>query len=563
MPISTRFNSRTAFDLGICLTILAGAGSYFAAAWLTMTPYAWNRGDIQQVLGFLTAARMPGQFEGDLVLDDPANYRAYWSLHSPAIELLTEFVGDPGTAALLLLPVQIAVYGCAWYLFGRTVFRSAFLGLLLTVLNVATVPIGLGTHWGIVQSPLPRQTFQALLPLLLLATWHFRHVPRAKPWLMVGAGLLLYTHAVSGPTIGFAIFGGLLWFWPSRWELTKRLWWALLSGVAFSATVLPFVIHYLASYQHGASNLDVHAVLRAMEFRYAAGFLEPWKAVMSFFRIWVSSGIMPATCIAAVWLWKKGTERETLVLFMTWLGCVLLFSILVPLVDHGIASARGAIPAELDVIRTVRYTIPFSMLIIVLALGVAFRDTPNQLARVCVGLVAVVATAVHLTANPPQRLWTVIKYVAGTYPTAEFRNYNRDWLDLLETVRTQTAPTARIAASGAERPQYIAVRYLAHRSLVYTFKDGGILGYCNHDRFLQWFDRSMDFRELRGIENSTERVQALASLVRDWGATHLILAGADRLEPQSLPAHTRLTYENASFQLMVLDPPPSLPRQSG
>ena len=106
----------------------------------------------------------------------------------------------------------------------------------------------------------PRFLFQAFLPWLLASVIRLGDRPSLWPMIMAGAGLLIYVHPVSAPSVAFATWLGL---WAYRVEtIPVALLRLIVAGVVFLLVSAPFLWVYLKSREYGASD-DAGALLEA------------------------------------------------------------------------------------------------------------------------------------------------------------------------------------------------------------------------------------------------------------------------------------------------------------
>ena len=112
--------------------------------------------------------------------------------------------------------LAVFVFYAGFYLLGRWLFGSPILAAVLSLVMGVTVWVGWGTFWGVTHSdPVPRVFFAALFPFLL---WGgiaaLRHV-RARPLVMLAAGL--WKRYILVP-IAFAVLIGTYIFFhdPTR-----------------------------------------------------------------------------------------------------------------------------------------------------------------------------------------------------------------------------------------------------------------------------------------------------------------------------------------------------------
>ena len=157
--------------------------------------------------------------------------------------------------------LAVFVFYAGFYLLGRWLFGSPILAAVLSLVMGVTVWVGWGTFWGVTHSdPVPRVFFAALFPFLL---WGgiaaLRHV-RARPLVMLAAGLCVWVHNIS------ALATGAMLFMAFALNREKRSWAVHLGilAVCLLCFFLPvlFSLRSLLGGQAAVLSADNLAVLR-------------------------------------------------------------------------------------------------------------------------------------------------------------------------------------------------------------------------------------------------------------------------------------------------------------
>ena len=73
------------------------------------------------------------------------------------------------------------------------------------------------------------------------------------------------------------------------------------------------------------------------------------------------------------------------------------------------------------------------------------------------------------------------------------------------------------------RDDGLAVRYVGHRAVAYSWKEGGIFAYSNHAALRDWFRRAVRMESIAGIEDPDRRLAALLSAAADYDAQYVLL----------------------------------------
>ncbi|MCB0319068.1 MAG: hypothetical protein KDD56_09950, partial [Bdellovibrionales bacterium] len=207
-----------------------------------------------------------------------------------------------------------------------------------------------------------------------------------------------------------------------------------------------------------------------------------------------------------------------------WLIGVCIIGMLVPFVEQEICKALKALPPEIDLVRTIRYSIPLTIIALVWflrELSVEFcartkSKVPGVVALLIVGFIVI--KYFGPTWGHPQRTYDAWK--AGLLipePPEAWDEVNKNIEAIKELV---PKGEALFVVEGVDE---LVVRYSALRPVVYSFKDGGILGYSNHNKLIKW--RS-DFDNFRESYAKQDRIRAYYRMARKRGASYLVVGWA-------------------------------------
>ena len=530
---------------------------YQLGRWQGASPYLFLESDAANIAGFAAAWDHPMSFVGDPVLGDPRNFRMYSVIHIPILRTLAKWTGDYGTAFLLLLGPAVFVHATGFYLLGRVVFLRRLWAVILAIVTLMPVTLNLGEYWGLYQDAQPRFVFQALLPLLLAAAYYWRSVPAAWPWLMGAAGLLIYIHPPSVPAWGLAIWSGLWVFHPPFWSLKKRLgYMALLGGVSVFVA-LPFLLHVLQNQAHGSPQGAAYDQIREiMVVRFTEAYLDVPTALKDFILLWSHKWFLWVWAFAGTMamVYLRPDSRKDIALVGIWLAGLLTASVGIPFTEQAITRYYHLIPVEIDLIRGLRYTIPFMLLLCVWPL----TEIDKKLERAWAPLLIFRTTAVigvfavligNYWQDSPLRdtvsCWRRQKLVCMT-------QREQQTMDALIAVHQHTPPGATILPTAYELP----IRYYALRPVVYAWKDGSILAYTNRTALVKWYETYKEWMASVANEanrkNPAARIKALVVLSRKLGADYLFVdfvIGPDLAGSGG----TEIIWSNGVFSILKID----------
>lgn len=523
---------------------------YFLGRWKGAYPFVFLDGDAANIATFAAGWDHPELFQNDAVLNNQANFRFYATIHIPLLRILAKVLGDYGSAFISLLSPHIFIQALGFYILGRVVFHSRYWAALLAIVTLMPIYINLGEYWGIYIDPQPRFSFQALLPYLLAATFHWGHKPSSWPWLMAGAGALIYVHPVSAPTWGLACWLGLWAFQPTSFSFKKRLSYMLFAGTVFLAVTLPWLIYYLNNRAYGATP-KYRQIYEIMASIYGKSYFDIPTALKEFVLIVWNEGLLPLAVVSvALVLWLRRKNYWNVLLIGLWLGGLLLASVAVPLTEHAIASAYNLIPVQIDLIRGIRYIIPILLLLCLWSLveiGNAFKI--QRIAAV-IGAVLVFTWSFK---HPPIIAFEALSCWRQGQLVCLPAEYSETIAEL-EAIKQFTPPNSQILPIGMPPLYPLAIRYYALRPVVYILKDANALGYANHDEFIKWYQKYQAVKLVEEEQEPKAKVKELIELSRRLGAQYCITNYTIQSVLNLYSEKIDLIYTNTQSVLLKLNP---------
>jgi hypothetical protein len=528
---------------------------YFLGQWRGMQPFVFLGGDAANIAGFAAARDHPELFVGDEVLGDPGNFRFYSTVHLPLIRALARVTGDYGSAFVYLLAPHVFIQALGFYIFGRVMFKSRYWAVLLAVVTLMPIRLNLGEYWGIYPDPQPRFAFQAFLPYMLSAAVVWRSRPAFWPLLLGIAGALTYVHPVGVPAWGLAIWLGLWAFQPASWSFTKRLGYMLLVGVIFLAVTFPFLAHYLQNHTHGVTT-NYDQVYEIMELRFNPGFLDIPTALREFILTVWRQAVLPLSAVGAALVLKfRQEDRRDVLLIGLWVVGILVTAVAIPFTEQAVARAHGLIPIEVDLVRSLRYTVPIMLLFCLWPLVEISKKLESPRGRWVIAVVGALLVSVWTYSHQPKpalkalSCWERGKIVCPGEDEADQR------IQALDAIRRLTPPGSHILpAERDESPRWLSIRYYALRPLVYSYKDGGFLAYTNHVELIRWYEKDTRMAAVSEEQDDEAKLEELVTLSREWGAQYLLADfGVDPTFASSL--NVDVIYTNDRYTLILVAAP--------
>ncbi len=554
-PIS--FRTLWWFDALVLLIIILLALLCFFGQWKGSVPYVYLRGDASNIASWVAGRTYPELFKNDYVLGDLDNYRYYYTVYFPILQVLKQVAGDFGTASIVLYAPLIILQGIGFYLLGAEIFQHRIWGALLAGLNMLTFYMNLGTLWGIAfDDVVPRFMFQALLPYILLGAIKWRHKPKRWPWIMVFAGLMVYVHSVSTLTWGFGIWLGLWLFLPGEWSKFKKMSQMTFLGFVFLATILPFAITYLSNHVYGET-IEYELVHSLMAGRYSPGALDLSRAFGDFLVIlFDGETIFTLTGLIGIpisLLLGTPESRQKFRLITAWFIGLLIVAVIVPSIDHGIANMTNRLPYQVDLTRNLRYAFLFLSIFALSGIremahwlnnidGILPRNS-DLISPLLGGFFLLLMIQFH----PPflvTNSWNCI--VEGDLFCPRETNELQK-LEVLDAIRNETPVGAKIMPIDLE----MEIRYYALRPVIFAHKDIGVLSRTNPVRLLQWHEKAQEINQIKSLSDRDNKTEKLIDFSRRYEADY-VLVNWDLSAKISTLTGAELVYSNPPYALILV-----------
>jgi hypothetical protein len=546
------------WDLLVACAFALYAAAFQWGRWWGESPFPFLGPDAANLASWAAAADHPDAFAGDSTLADPENLRFYLTIHVPLLRLFAPAVGDYGSVFAWSLGLHVWLQAMGFYLLGRVLFASRYWAALLALVNLVPVPVTLYEQWGAIDDALPRFTFQALLPFLLAAAVAWVRRPVRWPWLMVGAGLLMYVHPVSAPAWALALWLGLVPWLPAEWPARRRALVMLGLGALFLATSAPFVANYLVAHDHGVhDHVPFAEVDRVMRTFLPRGYLDAPFAVREFAALWANAWALAWLAAAAgvAVLVRAGRGRQVATVGL-WLAAVLAVSIAPPWIEQALSRARGTLPVQIDLIRGLRYAVPFLLLLCLWPLAALQASLARRVgvrAAAPVAVAGALFAALWVAGHPPRPVLDALACWGGGALACPPPGW-REVREAIDAVARETPAGARILPTRNAVP--VQIRFAALRPVVFSRRDLPVLMYANHAELVRWFAHHERWQAAERRPTFGGRFRSHVELARDLGADYVLVDA--RYFPQPLHAgdryeDERVVWANRRFALIRLE----------
>jgi len=457
----------------------------------------WS-GDAGNVASFVAGWMHPERFASDLVLSDSSNFRFYITVVLPYVAVTSLLTNDIGKAYLFLYFPMIFFQLFGFYLLGKRLFKTRFWAIVLALLTVPPVWIWGGNElWGVFHLPLVRMSFEALLPYLLMLFLTRGSDAKALPWLFAICGVTVYAHPVSAPAVAAALACGSLALVPRGKRFLDHARRVVVASLVFLAVAMPFALVFFKGFPGFESTITIRstevereaaAIFRERngDFYYDAiralgFFVEHTGANYAF--VWVT-GLASFLLVPLL----NPEQKRVCLFFGLFLVGVLLASVGVALIDQRVSALLGRSPAQLDLIRSLRFVIPIMLLGTVLLASELHSTFARQGWAI---LAAPVPTVMIILALWWWHVWPTRlanELELAVIPEA-YTSPDRDASQMLAFMRSLPAnssvlPLGSDAVSVAVTG--LAVRYGSLQPVVYLDNDMNALFYSGSARRLEW-----------------------------------------------------------------------------
>ena len=513
-------------------------------------------GDAANIASFAAGRAFPDLFRGDAILGDLNNLGLYVTLHLPLTIWLEKLLGNFGLAYSVLLFPHVFMQFFSYYLLGRVLYANRYWALLFTLAVSAPMNLAGGEVWGAVGDGMPRFTYQVLIPfllILLLSAWRER--PERWPWIMIAAGLMAFIHPVSTPTWAFALWLGFWPMLPVGYPAWRKLLEMFKLGSILVLALLPYVSIYLTYHQGGQRGSDYDLVYKILLNYFPYSLLDIPGAVETLLQVTSQFGLLwfglAGLALTAV-LFK--TERSRLVQMLTWMAGISFVTIFVPWVEQGIERTFRIIPLQTELMRGMRYLVPFLFIFWFYPLAQLTQRTARKGLTRAVFAVGTLLTLSWLLLNPPLPFQAIPPVVSCWAEGKMLCPEQTDYAEALNHVRSDTPEKATFVVFLTNRWSGIEVRYLGLRPMAYAYKDRGQLAFTNLEALRTWdyyLERENAIYSRNNSPTLEIQQQRILDFARDAEANYLL---TDFPLPADIETrfNTTIVYQNATFSILEI-----------
>ena len=455
-------------------------------------------------------------------------------------------------AFVSLLAPTTFLFLIALYIMGRTILRNRFWAFLFVMLNVGPNFIAFDT-WGIQADPAPRTLMQALFPLLIALLWIWRDKPKYWPIVAVFTGALAYIHAVGTPTVMVIITLSFFVLAPKEWSFFRKIFTTIGLGLLILVAASGFILNYFDASGRTNANIDYDQTINLYRTFYPPDILNVESTTKKTLRnlngLWLTQFAIAGTILLLI-MRRKG--RREVMLVLSWVVGIFLVSILIPFTERIVENYLRILPIETELIRGARFFIPTLGLLGLWALSELAQRIKIRYIPVIIAIIGIVFVSRILIKLEPEEL--SFKKTAYCISQGQFFcTLESDFTDVINVLRDDTPIGSTVFFS--DTPQEVmplSVRYYAHRSLVYSWKDKGV-GHSDPAAMAEWSEM---YYALEAHETTAhwyeQNTGEFLDFVRDLGADYLIV-NVEVTEQEEKNFCMELVFQNETYSMLKLN----------
>ncbi len=370
---------------------------------------------------------------------------------------------------------------------------------------------------------------------------------------MVILGLMAFIHPVSAPVWAFAVWLGFWFMFPADWETRRKLLEMIKLGGVLILAILPYAIIYLTYHESGSSQGNYDLVRLVLLEYFPSNILDIPAAVQTFLRNTAQFGLLWYGLAGSIvtFLLFRG-ERPRLKQLLAWIAGIAIMSILIPWIENVIESALRLIPLQTELMRGMRYLVPFLFIFWFYPFAELSRRLSAAGLRRAVFAAGTLLTLGWLLVNPPQpfvyssavlNCWRSGRLICPSH---------MDQSAVLNYIREETPQGSTFAVFLTNRWSGLEVRYLGLRPMVYAYKDKGLLVYTNVESLQEWYSferRENDIYSPRKTPTLDEKRARIVEFARAAGADYILTNFPFPAEVQS-QLNVTAVYQNGAYSIL-------------
>ncbi len=521
--------------------------------------YSNLSGDAGNYASFAAAKTYPELFQNDPLLSDVNNFDLFSTYHIYLTKALAPVMGNFGTAFMVLQLPLTFMQLCGFYFLGRELYRSRLFGFLLAALAFIFVQMNLSEFWGYVTSPIPRFSFQAILPFVLLLVLKNGSNMKRWPFLLAIAAATIYVHSVSAPVWSIAIILSIWFMAPRSTPFSQKLKYMTVALLVFVVVLSPFIVKYFQKTSFGDQDTNsIDEIYAIIDYRLAQGMVDFRTAIKDFSNNVVTSDWLHLTLVgvslfslaAMNYLSRDSIEKKKVIAVTMWVVGIIGMSIVFPMVDFTITDILKRNPIEIQFLRAMRNFFPLFYILFLWLFAILYQNSSKLVGKIipvflCVGFTILWSNNNHFLETPlisrTMDCWREGNIICPENNELAVRD------EFFKAVNEKTPEGALILSDD------LAIRYYSLRPLAFSKKDGATFSFSNHQALLDWYQQSILYDELWQLRDDPEvYTDAYTDFARWVGADYLVLQQA-YTQQNYFPENSELVFSNKSYSLFILN----------
>jgi hypothetical protein len=369
----------------------------------------------------------------------------------------------------LFRAAAIAVAGnyIAYYIVGRLFFKSIILSVLLSVLMTTTVWVGFGTFWGLATGDVtPRVFFSAYFALLFVGAVLTIDRPLLRPIIMFAAGAGIYIHGISSLNASCMFFVVFAFSKPDSSSTSNHIKNLIVCVLAWAVPTFLF-FHGVLTQSGSFTSEKLEILQQTFDKRFAKDYGKLFHGD--------EIPLLPLAIIGYIVIMYIGTTQMKKLVKI----CILMFfgicvALILSFVESSLSVYIDRMPMGREIPRGARFLVPIIWLMVVGAGTCLMQKFPHTI--FIMATISIVCIVTFDEGRWMRAFSYEVRDVLGlqqSQKTVQEMEEARKYLEALKALDRLAPPGEPVLGI----PDAMAVRYLLHRPLVHSFKDGSFYLY--------------------------------------------------------------------------------------
>jgi len=507
-----------------------------------------NGSDASNIATFAYARVSPEMFHGDGLLSEFKNFGFYRTIQIPMLIGLYKIFGSFGAATAHMYGLHVFLFLSGFYMLGCLMLNNRALAFLFSTVLIAGTDIN-WSYWGLGDWDVtPRLTFASTLGFVLSYAYVIKEKYIQRTIFMFIFGFFMFVHPVSAPAIAVSLFLGFALYRPHGVRPFVYILLIFVTGAMFLLGAAPYVYKFLGAGEEGATATVLTNFYEIIKYRLAKNYTDYYGALRNFIEVFfIKYPLFTTAGIVSIISFLMTRKKDILLVLLWSIGPVV--ALLIYLADQWYAKKFGTPPLEVDMIRGVRFLVPFSLLLIFMGSRHLYCTLSGRLERRN-------AFALFLALSAVISFFSIMQIINGIDMMRHryiktMMNQTVEIVEVLDFIKDRT-PAKSLIFSSVVDP--LAIRYYAGRPVAFTRKDGGALIYGDHNALYRWYQTSKENdAAMKSIRKGdvNKGMDMLTVLAQRFRSDYLIIE-SKWLDGYGLAKAGTVVYCNKKFSIIKL-----------